>query len=585
MRNSSLARLFVFILILNLIIPLFVIGNTNQSKLKTDGLNIDSTSLKTQVISKDDFSPLIENRDDNDLGNITINNMDFSGYDELGFYLNNAKYPTLPDDYNEEALNMTFVNMEFIETLEPAIKDNVLPVIQYQPQISVKLNETIEVRYNTTKSSSDGFLVYCPRLYPCEFIELHVQEEGSTDLKQVNPGNYSIDEYDFLRFNYVDFFPGEDILNFSMYIIWIYNITIVDDDIKDDEWQIVQDGSHWVYINEPNQDVELLYTYDFTIKGEKYQGESYNPDDHVKVSGIVANFSIIIPDRNLLNYKYLIINSTSQTIKLNADNSISTGFMELNESHFFLNFTAQFTIEFVDTVGKYWAIDRLVSDSSIRERIYLANISSGPEYLSVAWLMVQENSFNNDQITDKSCLFEERNSLLYTINYNRSLWEEDPDYISDNPREREWTNISLPYFIKNEICPLVIRYNATEDLAIRIYDNIGMPLIGLEVVVDYQDKPFGTYISKDQSQPFSSQTTDINAEIVINSVPLGEFVIHIYQYGLYQGTFTVNSYVEVNSITTGIIHFPVWILIFGLINLFILALGYNFYRKNKIRDQ
>ena len=66
---------------------------------------------------------------------------------------------------------------------------------------------------------------------------------------------------------------------------------------------------------------------------------------------------------------------------------------------------------------------------------------------------------------------------------------------------------------------------------------------------------------------------------------MGEYVIHVYQYGLYQGSFTVNSYVDVNSITTGIIHFPVWILIFGLINLSILAIGYNLYRKKKLREQ
>ena len=582
MRNSSLARLFVFILILNLVIPLFVIGNAYQSKLNNDGYNIDNTSLKTSSISKDDFSALIESRNDHDLGNITINNMDFSGYDELGFYLYHTKYPTLSNDFNDEALNMTFVNMEFIETIEPAIKDNVLPVIQYQPEITVKLNETIDVRYNTTKSSSDGFLIYCPRLYPCEFIELHVQEEGTADLKQVNPGNYSIDENDFLRFNYADFFT-DDILNFTMCIIWTYTISIVDEEL--DPWNIIQDGSDWIYINEPNQDVELLFAYEFTIKGEKYQGQSYNPDNQIEVSGIVANFSIIIPDRNLLTYDSLIVNSTSQPKDdlINAvDNSISSGFMELNGSHFLLNFTAQFNIEFIDTVGKYWAIDRLVDDSSIREKIYLVNITSGPEYLSIAWLMIQESSINKDQVIASECLFENRD--VYGFEYNRSRWE-SPDYISDNPRERFWLNISLPYFIKNEVCPFSIQYNATEDLVVRIYDNIGMPLVGLEVVVDYQDEPYGTFISNDQCQPLSSQTTDINSEIIVKNVPMGDYIIHIYQYGLYQGTFTVNSYVEINYITSGIVHFPAWLLIFGLINLSILAIGYNLYRKKKIRDQ
>ena len=582
MRNSTITRIFVFVLILNLIIPLLLIGNSYQSKLNINGFNNVNIPIKTQSISKDDFSPLIENRDDDDLGNITINNMDFSNFDELGFYLNDGKYPTLHDDYNDEALNMTFVNMEFIETIEPAIKDNVLPVIKIQPEISVKLNETIDVSYNSTKPSSDGFLIYGPRLYPCEFVEFQVQKEGSPELKQVNSGNYSIDKYGFLRFNYASYFPIDDVLNFTMYIVWNYNISIIDS-----TWGITQDTTKYNYINNPNQDFELLFAYNFNVSGYELGGEGNPSGPAILANGIAANFSIIIPDRNLLTYDSLIINSTSQSTNNfinNDDKSIFSGFMELNNNHFFLNFTAEFSIAFVDTVGKFWAIDRLVSDVNVRERIYLVNITSGPKYISITWFMIQESAINKDQVITSTCLFENRDAYVNVLSFNRSEYG-DTKYISDNPREREWINITLPFFIKNEICPFIIRYKATEDLKIGIYDNIGMPLIGLGVVIDYQGEPFGTYISKEQIQPLSTQTTDINAEIVINNVPMGEYVIHVYQYGLYQGSFTVNSYVDVNSITTGIIHFPVWILIFGLINLSILAIGYNLYRKKKLREQ
>ena len=105
-----------------------------------------------------------------------------------------------------------------------------------------------------------------------------------------------------------------------------------------------------------------------------------------------------------------------------------------------------------------------------------------------------------------------------------------------------------------------------------------------DIVIDYQERPYGTYLSKDYSQPLASQTTDINAEIAIKNVPNGEYTIHIYQYGIYQGTYRVNSYVDINYVTTSIIHFPIWLLIFGLINLSILALGYKLYRNNKKRQ-
>ena len=104
--------------------------------------------------------------------------------------------------------------------------------------------------------------------------------------------------------------------------------------------------------------------------------------------------------------------------------------------------------------------------------------------------------------------------------------------MTSNDQERRGINITLPFLIKNEICPFVIKYEATENLMVRITDNIGMPLIGLQVAVEYYEEPFGTYISKEKVQPLSSQTTDINSEFIINNVPNGFYTIHIYLYPL-----------------------------------------------------
>ena len=136
--------------------------------------------------------------------------------------------------------------------------------------------------------------------------------------------------------------------------------------------------------------------------------------------------------------------------------------------------------------------------------------------------------------------------------------------------------------IKGETCPFSIKYNTSENLKITIKDNIGMPLIGLTVELYYYGKPYGTYISNNDIQPLASLTTDENAEIILNNVPMGYYKIKIYQFGILQVVTTVNTYEE-NHLITSIIHFPSWILIFCIFNLFVFALGYRLHQKNKKR--
>ncbi len=573
MTNTKLTRVFALAILFTLIIPLFLMGFTYQSNVNHYEEPINNSTLKNQSFAKEDYNPLIQYSDDHDLGNISVNDMTFSGL-EMGFHLNNDKYPKLANDYNEIALNMTFIKMEFVETIKPAIYDKVLPVINDDSTITVKLNETLEIMYNTTHPPSEGYLIYFPRVFPCEFIELHVMKEGATEVSEVNEGNYSVDENGFLVFYYREYFE-ESIINFTLHVIWQYTFFIED-------WELVQVPDTYIFISEQNQNFEILFNYNTNIEGRIIKGDNYSTGVIDLADGIEVNLTLELPDKDLLTYDTLIVNFIKVSDFSNGDNLINTGFMKLNQSQLILNFTAEFCIGFVNPVGKFWSIDRLVSESNIRERIYFLNITSGPEGISLNWITIFEKTINKDQVKVGSCLFEGRNVL--TQKANASEWEEEVIYISSNPREREGINITLNYFIKNEICPITIRYEATEDLKIRLFDNIGMALISLEVTIYYNGSPYGTYISKNHTQPLSSQTTDINGEFIIYNVPNGQYTIHIYQYGIYQGAYKVNSYEEVNYITTTIIHFPLWILIFGIINLSVFALGYIYYRNNKKRQ-
>ena len=55
-----------------------------------------------------------------------------------------------------------------------------------------------------------------------------------------------------------------------------------------------------------------------------------------------------------------------------------------------------------------------------------------------------------------------------------------------------------------------------------------MPLQNLEVKISYYGEKFGTYISKEKSQPLGTKITDENGEIFIKDVPNGNYTVQIY---------------------------------------------------------
>ncbi|MFX1273516.1 MAG: hypothetical protein ACFFBP_20970 [Promethearchaeota archaeon] len=577
MTGSKSAKIFVIILVINLSLPIFFININNSLLFDTNPENGGIILPKTQIFQKKDYEPIIYAYD-NGLGNITVNDMEFSDL-ELGFYLYNPKYPLLFDDYNNSALNMTLTGMEFINTLEPAIHDNINPDIVKREIITVQLNETLNITYVSSVPNSEGYIIYGPRLAPCHLSELYVKEAGASGSPiKVDEVNYSIDENNFLYFNYENYFMGSPPPNFYINIIWDYNISV-------DNWNLDRHYEGNIPITEQEQSFERKFEYKLNLLCYKF-GANIDQiilgDDKIK-----ANLTLNLPDKELLSNHTIEIGETINDIAdhLNLDKSIHTDLIQGNNTRVLLNFTAIFTVKFINPVENTWAIDRLVGGNNIRERIYLPTISSGPEHICIYDLEIFERTITSEQVLATSILFDSpfKRNLLYS-DANVSDWEDEPTFLTDNDRESRGINITLPFLIKNEICPFIIKYSATENLTVRILDNIGMPLVGLDVVVNYYGKPFGTYISNNRIQPISTQSTDINAEFIIDNVPNGEYLIQIYMFGIYQGEYTINSYADVNYIKTSIVHFPLWILIFGLINLSVLALGYKFYKNKKKRQ-
>jgi len=580
--NAKNKKLFALVLMIIFLAPLLLSIIKNDSISSINNLNLDTDILRVQDISKEDYEPIL-NEEKHGLGNITVNDINFGSLG-IGFHLNSKKYPELNDDYENGALNITFEDIKFIETNAPAISDNLNENVSYRYMINIRLNESIKVRYNTTNPDSEGFLIYGPRLYDTELQEMYIMKEGSSVIQKVDEVNYTIDDSNFLYFNYDYYFTGTEILNFRMFLIWSYNLTIL-------PWILSQHEKAIVPINAQEQDFTMKYDYFFIFSGGKYN-ETISNDfsdtlEIVPAKELLVNVTINPFDKNLFENLELRINkeiipeNEFNNNYLNADNSITVEELNASVSWFNLTFTVNFTLKFIDPVGETWSVDRLFSQRDIRERIYLPSIISGPEHIYVKNLKIFENSININQYIDYTTLFN-RNPTDPCNNASILDWESDPVLITDNPEEKLGLNVTLPYIIKGETCPFSIKYEASEELKMIILDNIGMPLTGLTVELYYYGKIYGTYISNDYIQPLASLTTDENAEIFLKNVPAGLYTIKIFQFSILQVITTVSTYKE-NHLITSIIHFPSWILIFGLFSISLFILGYRLHQKNKKR--
>ena len=78
--------------------------------------------------------------------------------------------------------------------------------------------------------------------------------------------------------------------------------------------------------------------------------------------------------------------------------------------------------------------------------------------------------------------------------------------------------------------------------------------------------------------------SDENGEIILKNVPNGNYTIKIYQSNILRKVTMIDTFKQIEIIKLDIIHFPLWILIFGSISLILIFLGLWFYINNKKRS-
>ena len=550
------------------LMPLVLMVYYDLPQTEDWGYSLNNDHLKSNSFSKDDYEPIIET-DKLSYGNITAVDLDF---DEAGIINDTTNYYILDDDFDSGGLVVSYNSTEFIETVNVAQIDNLDENIEDSFSISVLLNDTLTVEYNKSVAPLNGFLIYGARLTPCSLTKLLYLNTSSSSVDEISENYYSIDENNYLVFNYDDFFI-EDYQLFELYLIWEYEILI-------NEWNLEQNNEE-IFITKDEQQINPVFEYNFTVVRNKIS--SNISDGDIEATNLDLYLRLSPADKEELFNHSLMVGENFISNYLNSDNSLNISIVS-NINQVFLNYTANFTIKFNDPVESSWAIDRLVSNRNIRERIYFPFLIEAPQHHVLSNLYIYEQTIIIDQVISNTSLFE-RNVLVFDINI--TIIEEDLKnslIITKNSIKKKGLKIFIPFLIEGECNPFIIKYNADNDLKIIIADNIYMPISGITVEFYYYGKAYGTYISNERVLPISPILSDENGEVILNGVPNGNYTLKLYQNNQLLIETTIDTFTPVNYIATEIVHFPLWIMIFGLINGILFLIGYISYYKYKKRS-
>ena len=571
MNTNYRKFLIVLFVVLSSIIPLIFMDDLfNYNSLDRENFNIN-IDPKIQVFSKDDYTPILDDPEQG-LGNITITKLTFN---EEGIFNRSDRYPNLVDDLISGALNITYLGTQYMQTNEIAQFNNLDKSLPESDEITVLINESISVQYNSSMVESEGYLIYSPRLRPRVLKQVLVQNESSSIIEELSEDEYSLDADDYLIFDYQNYFQDPDNFhNFSMYFIFEYKLTA-------DGWELAQDPKSILTLTQQQQTFSPSFYYNFTLTGLK-ESDLY-ANISIPAENLIVELIVNPLDKNLFYDQQLKINDTVVNDFLEQDNLINVT-ISADAKLFSLTFKTNFTLKFENSVDYSWAIDRLIEGRNVRERIYFPSLISGPKHIYLENVSLIESTITADQVISNSSLFERPVNYYDVVVSITQLTIENSLIFTDNAVKRKGLRLMIPYLIVGETNPFLLKYDATNDLKIIITDTIRMPLIGYRIELFYFGKVFGTYISNDLTQPMAPAYSNENGEVLIENVPNGNYTVKIYQDNVIIKDALINTFSEFNYISTNVPYFPLWILIFGSINGALILIGLIIYFNNKRRS-
>ncbi len=558
--------LIVLFVVLSSIIPLIFMDDLfNYNSLDRENFNAD-IDLNIQDYSKDDYTPIID-APEQGLGNITITKLTFH---EEGIFNRSDRYPDLVDDLISGALNITYLETQYMQTTEIAQFNNLDKSLPESDKITVLINESISVQYNSSIGGSEGYLIYSPRLLPHVLKQVLVQNESSSIVEELSEGEYSLDIDDYLIFDYQNYFQ-DNFHNFSMYLIFEYKLTAFG-------WELALDPKNILTLTQQQQIFSPSFYYDFTLTGLKVSDNLTIPP--LLADNLVVELIVNPLDKNLFYDQQLKIDDQVVNDFLEQENLINVT-ISADAKLFSLTFKTNFTFKFENSVDYSWAIDRLIEGRNIRERIYFPSLIAGPKHIYLSNITLIESTITADQIISNSSLFGRPVNYYDVIVSVTQTSIEHSLIFTENAVKRKGLRLTIPYLILGETNPFLLKYDATNDLNIIITDIMRMPLIGYRIELLYFGKVFGTYISNNLTQPMAPAYSNENGEILIENVPNGNYTVKIFQDDVIIMNALINTFSEVNYINTKVPYFPLWILIFGCINGALILIGLIIYFNHK----
>jgi len=541
----------------------------DYNSLDRENFNVN-TDPKIHDFSKDDYTPILDVPEQG-LGNITITKLTFN---EEGFFNRSEKYPNLVDDLISGALNITYLETEYMQTNEIAQFNNLDKSLPESDEITVLINESISVQYNSSIGGSEGYLIYCPRLTPRVLKQILVQNESSSIIEELNEDEYSLDANNYLIFDYQNYFQ-DNFHNFSLYFIFEYKLTVFG-------WKLAQDPNNILTLTQQQQTFSPSFYYNITLIGLKEPDNITVPN--IPANNLVVELIVNPLDKNLFYDQQLKINDQVVNDFLEQDNIINVT-ISADAKLFSLTFKTNFTLRFENPVDYSWAIDRLIESRNVRERNYFPSLISGPKHIYLTNVSIIENTITVNQVISNSSLSDRPVNFFDVIVFITQASNDYSLIFTENAVKRKGLRLTIPYLILGETNPFLLKYDATNDLKIIITDNIHMPLIGYRIELLYFGKVFGTYISNDLNQPMAPAYSNENGEILIENVPNGNYTVKIYQDNVIIMEALINTFSEVNYINTNVPYFPLWILIFGCINGALVLIGLVIYFNHKRRSK
>ncbi len=572
MKRQRFIKYFILILIgICIFTSFFNYSHSLYAKMDTETANSngpnDLNQLETQVSSLNNYKPVIEDQTYG-LGSILVTNVLFN---ESGFLNFSTQYPEYNKDLAGNGLNVSYRNIEFVNTIKEAQLDLFKETPEDYNIITIQLNETLDVHYNSSIDYLEGVLIYAPRLYPCLLNRLYVHN-ASSPIREVQSGNYSIDANNNVVFDYASFFNGAEAADFKLYFIWKYNITITN-------WAMEQIKQDNLIMTRATQNITGTFHYLFNVQGQKLEGNALigtYPYEDMQIGAADLNVSlkIYLPDKELLTD--FVFNELGRVGK----NNITYVSFSVNNSLFDLDFDAPFAVDFVEPVNVTWAVDRLAQDVNYRERIYLPSIIWGPKQIFLKYVRIEEKTISKDQVIDIESQFGRTVDYIEKNFTQVQEAESDSLVFTEKVIQQNGLEIVLPYIIFNETCPFIIKYKPSENLRVIITDAIKMPLRNTVVKIEYYGIQYGTYISKKQVQPVADTQTNANGEILITNVPNGDYMLIVYQDGKVAQATNVMAYKQINYVITTQPHVPLVLMGFLIPSAIFFFLGVLIYLHN-----